>query len=106
MHLHIQLKQLKQSLRHDATSIEEKSKLQNGLRIRFFLNPIEMVWAIMKRHMRYYKQYYKQQTFEEFITHVQEALDSVSSLTIKKLTASMSGRIQQCQAAGGGWFGK
>ncbi|CAL6000994.1 Transposable_element Tcb2 transposase [Hexamita inflata] len=81
MHLHIQLKQLKQSLRHDATSIEEKSKLQNGLRIRF--NPIEMVWAIMKRHMRYYKQ----QTFEEFITHVQEAWDSVSSLTIKKLTA-------------------
>ncbi|CAL6005006.1 Transposable_element Tcb2 transposase [Hexamita inflata] len=102
MHLHIQLKQLKQRLRHDATSIEEKSKLQNDLRIRFFLNPIEMVWAIMKRYMRYYKQ----QTFEEFITHVQEAWDSVSSLTIKKLTASMSGRIQQCQAACGGWFGK
>ncbi|CAL6082304.1 Transposable_element Tcb2 transposase [Hexamita inflata] len=102
MHLHIQVKQLKQRLRHDASSIEEKSKLQNGLRIRFFLNPIEMVWAIMKRHMRYQKQ----QTFEEFITHVQEAWDSVSSLTIKKLTASMSGRIQQCQATYGGWFGK
>ncbi|CAL6099687.1 Transposable_element Tcb2 transposase [Hexamita inflata] len=98
----MQLKQLKYSLRHDAAQIEEKSQLQNGLRIRFFLNPIEMVWAIMKRHMRYYKQ----QTIEEFITHVQEAWDSVSSLTIKKLTASMSGRIQQCQAACGGWFGK
>ncbi|CAL6079474.1 Hypothetical_protein [Hexamita inflata] len=38
IHLHIQLKQLKQSLRHDA-SIEEKSKFQNISRIRFFLNP-------------------------------------------------------------------
>ncbi|CAL6006766.1 DDE_superfamily endonuclease domain-containing protein [Hexamita inflata] len=98
----MQLKQLKQSLRHYATSIEEKSKLQNGLRIRFFLNPIEMVWAIIKHHMRYYKQ----QTFEEFITHVQEAWDSVSSLRIKKPTASMPRRIQQCQAACGRWFGK
>ncbi|CAL6033404.1 Transposable_element Tcb2 transposase [Hexamita inflata] len=66
----------------------------------FFLNPIEIVWTIMKRHMRY-----KKYTFEKFITHVQEAWDSVQSLIIKKLT-SMSRRIQQCQEACGGWFGK
>ncbi|CAL5995289.1 Transposable_element Tcb2 transposase [Hexamita inflata] len=75
-----------------------KVQIINQLPVRFFLNSIEMVWATMKRHMRYYKKY----TFEEFITHVQEAWDSVSSLTIKKLTASMSEKNQQRQAACGG----
>ena len=66
------------------------------------LNPIEMVWAIMKQIMGHYKN----QSRELFVTHVQESWDEIPNITIKKLTASMPERINKCIAANGAWFGK